>query len=61
MKRRDVLKAAGIGIAGSTALAIPAVAQSMPELRWRMASSFPKSLGCVDKWDSRPISLDSKA
>ena len=44
MKRRDVLKAAGIGIAGSAALAMPAIAQSAPELKWRMASAFPKSL-----------------
>ena len=39
-----VLKAVGFGLAGSAALAMPAVAQSMPELKWRMASSFPKSL-----------------
>jgi TRAP-type mannitol/chloroaromatic compound transport system substrate-binding protein len=25
-------------------LAAPAIAQSMPELKWRLASSFPKSL-----------------
>ena len=35
MKRRDVLKAAGLGIAGSAALAMPAIAQSAPELKWR--------------------------
>ncbi len=44
MKRRDVLKAAGIGIAGSAALAMPAIAQGAPELKWRLASAFPKSL-----------------
>src|SRR5262252_7494644 len=43
MKRRDFLKAAGVGLAGS-AVAAPAVAQSMPELKWRLTSSFPKSL-----------------
>ena len=44
MKRRDVLKAAGLGIAGSATLAMPALAQSAPQLKWRLASSFPKSL-----------------
>ena len=43
MKRRLFLKAAGIG-AATTAIAAPAIAQSMPEVKWRMASSFPKSL-----------------
>jgi TRAP-type mannitol/chloroaromatic compound transport system substrate-binding protein len=43
MKRRDFLKTAGAGLAG-TAVAAPAVAQSMPELKWRLTSSFPKSL-----------------
>ena len=47
MKRRDVLKAAGLGIVGSTALAMPAIAQSAPQLKWRMASSFPKSLDTI--------------
>src|SRR5438105_8066649 len=43
MKRRDVLKAAGAGLAAA-AVAKPAIAQSMPELKWRCTSSFPKSL-----------------
>ena len=43
MKRREFLKAAGIGVAGS-AVAAPAIAQSMPEVKWRLTSSFPKSL-----------------
>src|SRR6266581_6983422 len=43
MKRRDVLKAASAGFAAA-AIAKPAIAQSMPELRWRLTSSFPKSL-----------------
>ena len=44
MKRRQFLKAAGVGLAASTAVAAPAIAQSNPEIKWRLASSFPKSL-----------------
>jgi len=43
MKRREFLKAAGVGLATS-AVAAPAVAQSMPEIKWRLAASWPKSL-----------------
>src|SRR3974390_1837025 len=35
MKRREFLKVAGAGMAAS-ALAAPAIAQSMPEVRWRL-------------------------
>jgi len=44
MKRREFLKSAGIGVAASAAVAAPAIAQSMPEVKWRLTSSFPKSL-----------------
>ena len=43
MKRRDFLKVTGTGIAAS-AIAAPAVAQSNPEIRWRLTASWPKSL-----------------
>jgi TRAP-type mannitol/chloroaromatic compound transport system substrate-binding protein len=43
MKRREFLKAAGVGLA-SSAVAAPAIAQSMPELKWRLTASWPKSL-----------------
>src|ERR1700682_6367750 len=43
MKRREFLHAAGIGLA-ATAIAKPALAQSGPELKWRLTSSYPKSL-----------------
>ncbi len=46
MKRRQFIKAAGLGAAGS-AIAMPAIAQSMPEVKWRMTSSFPKSLDTI--------------
>ncbi len=43
MKRRQFLTAASAGLAAA-AVAKPAIAQSMPELKWRCTSSFPKSL-----------------
>ncbi len=47
MDRRSFIKKAGLiagGAAASTAIAAPAIAQSMPELKWRLTSAFPKSL-----------------
>jgi len=46
MKRRDVLKS-GLVLAGTTAIAAPAIAQSAPTIRWRLTSSFPKSLDTI--------------
>ena len=46
MKRRQFLQAAGLA-AAATAVATPAIAQSMPELKWRLTSSFPKSLDTI--------------
>src|ERR1700704_4701643 len=46
MKRRQFLTAAGAGLAG-TAVAAPAIAQTMPETKWRCTSSFPKSLDTI--------------
>ena len=45
MKRRQFL-AAGTGLA-ATAVAAPAIAQSSPEIKWRLTSSFPKSLDTI--------------
>jgi len=48
LKRRSFLKGAGLtAAAASTAVAAPAIAQSMPEIRWRLTSSFPKSLDTI--------------
>jgi TRAP-type mannitol/chloroaromatic compound transport system substrate-binding protein len=44
MDRRSFLKQAGLAGAATTALAAPAIAQTAPELKWRLTSSFPKSL-----------------
>ena len=46
MKRRHFIAATGAGLA-ATAVAAPAVAQSAPEIKWRMTSSFPKSLDTI--------------
>ncbi|MBI5119629.1 MAG: TRAP transporter substrate-binding protein [Rhodospirillales bacterium] len=48
MERRKFLKSAGLGIAAS-AVAAPAIAQTttMPEVKWRLASSFPKALDTI--------------
>jgi TRAP-type mannitol/chloroaromatic compound transport system substrate-binding protein len=46
MKRRKFLTAIGTGAAAAAAATIakPAIAQSMPELKWRLTASWPKSL-----------------
>ena len=46
MKRRDFLKVSAAG-AAVAAVASPAIAQSSPEIKWRMTSSFPKSLDTI--------------
>src|SRR5258708_34227117 len=50
MQRRKFLRSAGVGgaaVAAAGTLAAPAIAQSTPELKWRLASSFPKSLDTI--------------
>jgi TRAP-type mannitol/chloroaromatic compound transport system substrate-binding protein len=45
MRRRTFLKSAGVGIAAAGgSIAAPAVVHAQPEIKWRCASSFPKSL-----------------
>lgn len=43
MQRRRFLTTAGLSIAAG-AVAAPAIAQSAPEVRWRLSSSFPSTL-----------------
>jgi TRAP-type mannitol/chloroaromatic compound transport system substrate-binding protein len=47
VSRRNFLRTAGLGGAAAAAastLAAPAIAQSSPEIKWRLAASWPKSL-----------------
>jgi len=46
MERRSFLKNAGIGVAAG-AIAAPAIAQTQPAVKWRITSSFPKSLDTI--------------
>ena len=44
--RRKFLKTASAGGVGAAAMSVaaPAIAQTSPELKWRLAASWPKSL-----------------
>jgi len=46
LNRRKFIKSAGVGgvAAAASAVAAPAIAQSAPEVKWRMAASWPKAL-----------------
>jgi len=44
--RRKLITTAGVGAAAAT-IAAPAIAQSAPEIKWRLTSSFPKSLDTI--------------
>jgi len=47
MNRRNLVRNAGLGAVAATGLATPAIAQGLPEIKWRMTSSFPKSLDTI--------------
>ena len=48
MQRRKFINTAGAGMAGILAAGVaPAFAQGGPEIKWRLASSFPKSLDTI--------------
>lgn len=62
MRRREFLQTSSGGVAASAAaLAFPAIAQSQPAIKWRLASSFPKSLdtlfGAADQLAKRVFDL----
>jgi len=50
MQRRKFLKDAGAGLAAGAAM-IPTLSRAqqaaLPEVKWRLASSFPKSLDTI--------------
>ena len=46
MERRSFLRKAGAGVAAG-AIAAPALAADLPTIKWRCASSFPKSLDTI--------------
>jgi len=48
MERRSFLRKAGAGAAtGGAILGAPAIVSAQPQIRWRLASSFPKSLDTI--------------
>jgi TRAP-type mannitol/chloroaromatic compound transport system substrate-binding protein len=46
MKRRTFLKGSAV-VGATTLVAAPAIAQAAPEIKWRLTSSFPKSLDTI--------------
>jgi TRAP-type mannitol/chloroaromatic compound transport system substrate-binding protein len=47
MDRRKFIRTGGAAAAAAGVAAAPAVAQSTPEIKWRMTSSFPKALDTI--------------
>ena len=47
MERREFLQGRGRRPCRAAAVAAPAIAQSTPEVKWRLTSSFPKSLDTI--------------
>jgi TRAP-type mannitol/chloroaromatic compound transport system substrate-binding protein len=45
LRRRNFMQGAALG--ATAAIASPAIAQGSPEVKWRMTSSFPKSLDTI--------------
>jgi TRAP-type mannitol/chloroaromatic compound transport system substrate-binding protein len=47
MQRRSFIQKATVGATATAALAAPAIISAQPQVRWRIASSFPKSLDTI--------------
>jgi TRAP-type mannitol/chloroaromatic compound transport system substrate-binding protein len=47
MERRSFLKKAAVGAAAVGAVSAPAIVQAQAQVRWRLASSFPKMLDAI--------------
>ena len=60
MQRRSFLKKSALGAAAG-AIAVPALAQALPTINWRLASSFPKTIdtifGACDAFTHRVAAL----
>ena len=61
MNRRRFLKAASIAGVGTAAVAAPAIAQSSPEISWRMPTSWPRSLDTLQGGAEHFVKLVSEA
>ena len=46
-QRRRFLGASATAALASTTVAMPAIAQTSPEVKWRLTSSFPRSLDTI--------------
>ncbi len=47
MQRRSFIQKAAVGAAAGTIAGAPAIVSAQPQIRWRLASSFPKSLDAI--------------
>jgi len=47
MDRRRFISSAGSAVAAGGALAAPALAQTQPQVKWRLTSSYPKALDTI--------------
>jgi TRAP-type mannitol/chloroaromatic compound transport system substrate-binding protein len=47
LKRRQFIQGAALAAAGTTVIAAPAIANSAPDIKWRLTSGFPKSLDTI--------------
>jgi TRAP-type mannitol/chloroaromatic compound transport system substrate-binding protein len=47
LNRRRFLAASGVAAASAGTVAMPAIAQSQPALKWRLTSGYPKSLDTI--------------
>src|ERR1700751_2941882 len=61
MKRRDFIKVTGLGVAGAATIAAPALAQSMPEIKWGMTTSWQKSLDTIYGGADQMCKADAEA
>src|SRR6266540_444075 len=44
LEKKKFIKVTGAGVTSTAEMAAPAISQSMPDIKWRMSTSLPKSL-----------------